>query len=86
MWTDRDRAESLAWQADQGDRCPGCRGRLAETTDPDNEDAYAGHAVRCFKCRANHEAARDFGTDSDARAGLLTYSTRDPDVTATAAW
>lgn len=38
--------------------CQGCRDRLSETTDPENEDAYRpGLAVRCHKCTASLQGA-----------------------------
>lgn len=74
MWTQEDRNESLAWQAEQADKCPGCGDRLSETTDEDADDAYKGHLLRCHKCRAAGAAAAQFGEGD--RAGLLAYASR----------
>lgn len=81
MWTHRDRMEARAWREVDAGRCPGCRGDLDETTDPDNEDAYDGHLVTCFKCAAKAQALDEFSKAGGKTAGVLSYSTGSPEIT-----
>lgn len=51
-WTDEDRALAIAFDRWDAGRCPGCRGRVEETTDPGHEDGYVVDVVRCHACTA----------------------------------
>ena len=74
MWTDADRGYALAWQQLEDAKCPcGCGQPIDESTDPANEDAYQGHAVRCFAGQAREAALEAV----DDRTALLGYVTRD---------
>lgn len=74
--------DALAWQQIENGLCSGCKGDLAETTDPDNEDTYEGHVLRCHKCAARERAVKEFSSqDGSSDVGLLTYTTGGPDVT-----
>jgi hypothetical protein len=72
---------ALAWQQVQqereADRCPGCGGSLAETTDPDNEGCFDAHAVRCHRCKAQQSVVERM-KDDPHRGSLLVYAVKEP--------
>ena len=73
---------ALAWHQAQreadADKCPGCGGSLAETTDPENEGRYDGEVVRCFRCKAQHSTVERM-KDDPARSSLLVYTVKEKD-------
>lgn len=72
-FTDDDRNYALAWQHRENERCGECGHPLTETTHPDSEDQYTGHAVVCFACQAKEHVVNAV----DSREGLKAYATRD---------
>ena len=61
---------ALAHDLIERDRCPGCGQPLSESTDPSNDDAYLGHAVRCHGCKAAKSASQTVDGDP---GGLHTW-------------
>lgn len=58
--------------ADDAERCPGCRNRLAECTDPQNAKAFEADPLRCFVCETRHIEAMGWRDEPESRrAGLL---------------
>jgi uncharacterized protein with PIN domain len=62
-WDDLDRAEMEALAFIEADECPGCRGSLEETTDPNAMDTYTATPVRCHRCTALHIRQDQHGSD-----------------------
>lgn len=71
-WFPDDQAAALALDDWEADLCPGCRQPLAETTKPENEDAYrAGDAIRCHHCTASAQASERYADTAQASALLI---------------
>lgn len=53
-WDDEQQDWMLALALAEADECPGCHGRLSETTLPENDGAYRqqGPPTRCHRCTA----------------------------------
>ena len=57
-WDPEQQDWMLALALAEADECPGCHGRLSETTLPENEGAYThGPPTRCHRCTARGIAA-----------------------------
>ena len=64
---------ALAHDHVERDKCQGCGHPMSVTTDPANEGAHKGHAVRCDACKAIAHAAEAV----DDKRGLLSYAERE---------
>lgn len=64
---------ALALDHVERDSCPSCGQPLSETTHPDADDTYRGHAVRCQGCKAAHHVTQGV----DDKRGLMTWVERD---------
>lgn len=52
-WDDEQQDWMLALALAEADECPGCHGRLSETTLPENDGEYLPDApTRCHRCTA----------------------------------
>jgi hypothetical protein len=52
-WDDEQQDWMLALALAEGDECPGCHGRLSETTLPENDGKYLpDDPTRCHRCTA----------------------------------
>jgi len=52
-WDAEQQEWMLALAIAEADECPGCHGRLSETTLPENDGAYLpGPPTRCHRCTA----------------------------------
>ena len=49
----------MIWQAERDNTCKGCGHPIDETTDPDAEDTYTAHKIKCFACAARDRRASD---------------------------
>ncbi|MFJ2007412.1 hypothetical protein [Streptomyces chartreusis] len=68
LWLSEDRAWALALAEVEANACPECGQPWSEATDPDNEDAYKAHLVRCHACSTSAKrvkAHQDNGGDTD---------------------
>lgn len=74
LWLEEDTEWALAWQEDKASRCGGCGHPLDETTDPDAEEAYRVHTIRCHACTARD---RKDGQPLDEPSGVLRFVTRE---------
>lgn len=68
-----DRGWMLALARYRSERCPGCGGSLAETTNPDNEDHYHTTALRCFKCTSQSLSAQQFAVPTVTAPNAILY-------------
>ena len=72
-FTDDDVKWALALDHVDRDRCGGCGQPLSESTAPDADDAFYGHAVRCHGCKAAAHASERV----DDKHGLMVWVERD---------
>lgn len=66
-WTEEDTLLALEYTDWSAQVCPGCGHHLAESTHPDNEDAYVTRDQVCFACEAKERHIRKL-QDPDSRA------------------
>lgn len=52
LWTPEDRAWALALAVVEAESCSGCGQPLAQTLDPELEEAWRAEVVRCHACAA----------------------------------
>lgn len=76
LWTDDDRDWAMALLAYEADQCPGCGQSRAETTLPENEDAYTAAAIRCHGCKAVAHGSEPFTAPGADPRGLLISVTK----------
>ena len=66
QWTRDDRLFALAWQAEEADKCPGCRGLWSETTDPEAFEDYEATSRTCHRCAEKDRLKESLGKDERA--------------------
>lgn len=71
VWTEEDRRWAFALLEEEAEECPGCRGQLKETTDPENEFRYEVEAIRCHKCKTQQKLIGLYSRPPNDPTGIL---------------
>jgi len=74
LWTEEDRRDAVALAMEEQGSCPGCKGQIEETTDPENQFRYVAEGIRCHRCAAQRHELDDHAKNGDPAGILVTAS------------